>query len=60
MKRFLSLLLMACFALGTVALADVSHASLIQVKKRKGRKGHPATHHKAHKVTRHKTPKHTT
>lgn len=59
MKRFLSLLLLACFALGTVALADTPHASLTYVKK-KGRKGHPATRHKAHKATRHKTPKHTT
>jgi len=60
MKRFLSLLLMACFALGTVALADAPHASLTYVKKKGGRKGHSATHHKAHKATRHKTPKHTT
>lgn len=57
MKRFLSLLLMACFALGTTALADTSHASLTYVKKHKA---HSATHHKAHKATKHKAPKHTT
>jgi hypothetical protein len=56
MKRFLSLLLMACFTLGTTALADAPHASLTYVKK----KGHKATKHKAHKVTKHKAPKHTT
>jgi hypothetical protein len=56
MKRFLSLLLMACFALGATALADAPHASLTYVKK----KGHKATKHKAHKVTKHKAPKHTT
>jgi Ni/Co efflux regulator RcnB len=55
MKRFLSLLLLACFALGTVALADAPHASLTYVKK----KGHKATHHKAHKADKHKAPKHT-
>ena len=61
MKRFLSLLLMACFALGSVALADAPHASLTYVKKKKGgRKGHSAPRHKAHKATRHKAPKHTT
>ena len=57
MKRFLSLLLMACFALGSVAMADASHASLTYVKKHKA---HSATHHKAHKATKHKAPKHTT
>ena len=56
MKRFLSLLLMACFALGAVAMADAPHASLTYVKK----KGHKAEHHKAHKATKHKAPKHTT
>jgi hypothetical protein len=59
MKRFLSLLLMACFAMGTVALADASHPSLTYVKKKRGRKAHAATRHKAHKATRHKAPKHT-
>jgi len=59
MKRYLSLLLMACFTLGTVALADAPHASLTYVKKH-GRKGHKATRHKAHPATKHKAPKHTT
>jgi hypothetical protein len=56
MKRFLSLLLMAFFALGTVALADSPHASLTYVKK----KAHKATRHHAHKADKHKAPKHTT
>ena len=56
MKRFLSLLLMACFALGTVAMADAPHASLTYVKK----KAHKATRHHAHKADKHKAPKHTT
>jgi hypothetical protein len=57
MKRFFSLLLIACFALGTTALADTSHASLTYVKKHKA---HSATHHKAHKADKHKAPKHST
>ena len=63
MKRFLSLLLIACFALGTVAMADAPHASLTYVKKHShkgGRKGHTATRHHAHTATKHKAPKHTT
>jgi len=56
MKRFLSLLLMACFALGTVAMADAPHASLTYVKKKKG---HKASRHKGHQATKHKAPKHT-
>jgi hypothetical protein len=60
MKRFLSLLLMACFALGTVALADAPHASLTYVKKHGRKGGHKATRHHAHSATKHKAPKHTT
>ncbi len=59
MKTFFFLLLMACFGLGTAAMADAPHASLTYVKKH-GRKGHKATRHHAHAATKHKAPKHTT
>jgi hypothetical protein len=50
MKRFVLMLAAVCLLSGLV-LADASHATLTSVK-------HPKVHkHKAHKATRHKTPK---
>ena len=51
MKRFVLMLAVVAFALSGLVLADASHATLTSVK-------HPKVHkHKAHKATRHKTPK---
>lgn len=50
MQKFL-LMLAVCFLLSGFMLADTSHATPTSVK-------HPKVHkHKAHKATRHKTPK---
>ena len=50
MKR-MALMLAMCFLVSGFMLADTSHGTLTSVK-------HPKVHkHKAHKATKHKTPK---